>query len=1108
MITTPQPYNSNSAQLSIATRMIHMRSAGLFLRVGAILILAAFTASGFYWGSTASASRTAPISQPSAVARDEITAPVSAAGISRVAPLGSGSYFPMFTLPQNPPPSSVSITTYAGDCTTPKTVFNLQDADKTVCAKVTGGQASWRIVWSNSSFISVQNAAFGTGESKFTLTSSARRGDWRVILFEPFGGSVQAVRPFTVIDAQNPVVDVQMDKAEKSNETTGGAQVVYAIQVTNAGPNSAAGVQLVDNVPANTTFVSFSQLEGPVFSCNNPSSGGTGTTVCTISSLSKGDKALFLATYLVDSGVPAGSSITNIANVSNTVSDSNSDNDSSTASVPVTASPCVLTCPSNITQSAASGESGATVTYSTPTTSGDCGQSVLSTPASGSFFSLGTTTVTATTQTGGICTFQVTVQNPGGLAITLNGANPYALECGNSFDDPGANAVNGVGDPVSVDVSGAVDNHTPGTYTLTYTATEGSNSVSTERAVIVSDSEAPVISLNGANPMTVSSGQTFVDPGASANDDCEGAKTVSSSGTVDTNTPGTYTITYTASDSQNHTATATRTVIVEGNATGAPIITIDGGNPLTIECGSNFIDPGATATSGGASVPVTSNGTVDSHTLGSYTITYTACIEDSPGHCDPTRTATAERTVVVQDTTSPIIEILGANPMTVECHTSFADPGAIAHDGCAADFAATASGTVDVNTVGEYIVTYNATDPSGNPADPVERTVRVVDTTGPVVTAPPNVTAYTGAGATSCNATVSDATLGTASATDACEGSVPTSRSGVPSGNIFPIGTTTITYSANDGGNHTGTATQTVTVIDNTPPTITLNGANPIVVECHTSFTDPGATVHDNCTADSAASATSTVDINVPGTYSVTYNGTDEAGNAATAVQRTVTVVDTIKPVKTINGTSSVTVECHTSYSDAGATASDSCDSSVPVTTSGTVDVNTVGSYTLTYNATDDSGNAAVPVTRTVNVVDTTAPTITLNSYTPSMWPPNHKYTTFQLNQFVTGANDSCNTSLGLSNVVIEKVTSDEIENGNGDGNTFNDIVIAANCKSVQLRSEREGGGDGRVYIITFKVTDASGNVGRATVKVVVPHNAGETPVDSGVHYTVNGSCP
>src|SRR5262249_1952156 len=126
---------------------------------------------------------------------------------------------------------------------------------------------------------------------------------------------------------------------------------------------------------------------------------------------------------------------------------------------------------------------------------------------------------------------------------------------------------------------------------------------------------------------------------------------------------------------------------------------------------------------------------------------------------------------------------------------------------------------------------------------------------------------------------------------------------------------------------------------------------------------------------------------------------------------------------------------------------------------------------------------------------------------TLSMWPPSHQYHTFQLTQFVTGASDNCG-GVTLSDVVIEKVTSDEIENGNGDGNTVNDIVIAADCKSVQLRAERENNGDGRVYTITFKVSDSHGNVGRATAKVVVPKNLGETSVDSGVNYTVNGTCP
>jgi len=59
----------------------------------------------------------------------------------------------------------------------------------------------------------------------------------------------------------------------------------------------------------------------------------------------------------------------------------------------------------------------------------------------------------------------------------------------------------------------------------------------------------------------------------------------------------------------------------------------------------------------------------------------------------------------------------------------------------------------------------------------------------------------------------------------------------------------------------------------------------------------------------------------------------------------------------------------------------------------------------------------------------------------------------------------------------------------------------------VQLRAERQGGGDGRVYTITFSVTDHSGNSTTTTAKVYVPKTTGQAAVDSGVKYTVNGSC-
>ena len=93
--------------------------------------------------------------------------------------------------------------------------------------------------------------------------------------------------------------------------------------------------------------------------------------------------------------------------------------------------------------------------------------------------------------------------------------------------------------------------------------------------------------------------------------------------------------------------------------------------------------------------------------------------------------------------------------------------------------------------------------------------------------------------------------------------------------------------------------------------------------------------------------------------------------------------------------------------------------------------------------------------------------------------------------------------------MTIASVSSDEPENGVGDGDTTNDILIAANCKSVQLRSERKSNGNGRVYTITFKVTDTSGNVSTATATVTVPHSEnGAAAVDDGPSYTVSGGCP
>jgi hypothetical protein len=163
----------------------------------------------------------------------------------------------------------------------------------------------------------------------------------------------------------------------------------------------------------------------------------------------------------------------------------------------------------------------------------------------------------------------------------------------------------------------------------------------------------------------------------------------------------------------------------------------------------------------------------------------------------------------------------------------------------------------------------------------------------------------------------------------------------------------------------------------------------------------------------------------------------------------------------------------------------------------------TFGPHTITLKVTDPS-NASTEDTVSINVVDTTNPTLMSNGQAIFLWPPDKKYHAVTVSDMIANAGDSCDTGVSLGSVVITKVTSDEGKVAD------NDIIIAANCKSVQLRADRNGGGDGRVYTITFSVRDAVGHVQSLTRQVVVPHDQGNgnAAIDSGVAYTVNSSCP
>ncbi len=172
------------------------------------------------------------------------------------------------------------------------------------------------------------------------------------------------------------------------------------------------------------------------------------------------------------------------------------------------------------------------------------------------------------------------------------------------------------------------------------------------------------------------------------------------------------------------------------------------------------------------------------------------------------------------------------------------------------------------------------------------------------------------------------------------------------------------------------------------------------------------------------------------------------------------------------------------------------------------VSVNTEGTTTIELRAVDNAGNVSALVTQVIKI-DTTPPQITLTTNTINLSPPNHSYQTFSITDFVSSATDNLDTTLDVSDVVIALATSDEVDDakGSGDGNTKNDIVIAAGCKSVMLRRERAESGNGRVYKITVHVKDLAGNIGSAVRQVFVPLSGGAV-VDSGVQSSVTGCSP
>jgi hypothetical protein len=145
------------------------------------------------------------------------------------------------------------------------------------------------------------------------------------------------------------------------------------------------------------------------------------------------------------------------------------------------------------------------------------------------------------------------------------------------------------------------------------------------------------------------------------------------------------------------------------------------------------------------------------------------------------------------------------------------------------------------------------------------------------------------------------------------------------------------------------------------------------------------------------------------------------------------------------------------------------------------------GEHTVRLTITDLCGNTSYDET-TVDVIDNTPPEIAVELDRDALWPPNHKMV--EVCATVT-ATDNCDDSL---TVALVSVTSDEPDNDKADGNTINDIQNASTGTEdlcFDLRSERQGTGDGRTYEIIYSATDNAGNTSYDSVTVDVPHDQG-----------------
>ncbi|MDX1685513.1 MAG: hypothetical protein R3275_09765, partial [Saprospiraceae bacterium] len=533
------------------------------------------------------------------------------------------------------------------------------------------------------------------------------------------------------------------------------------------------------------------------------------------------------------------------------------------------------------------------------------------------------------------------------------------LACGDSTDPANTGEATGFDSCsiVTITYSDASNGMCPEVITRTWMAEDSCGNVaSCVQTISIEDDGPPTITCPA--DVTVSCGVP-IDPSntgeATASDGCSGVN-ITYSDQIVGGCNQTITRTWMAEDSCGNVVTCEQTISRVDDS--GPMITCPA--DVTISCGEST-DPSntgeATATDDCSSVTLSYT---DNTTGGcSQTITRTWTAEDSCGN-----SSTCVQVIQVVDDQGPVLTCPA--DVTVNCGDP-TDPSntgeATATDSCST-VSITHSDAVSGTCPETITRTWTAEDTCGNVSTCVQ-TISVVDDLPPTITCPADVTV-------NCGDPTDPNNTGEATATDDCSG-VLVSYSDAITGSCPEI--ITRTWTAEDSCGNIASCVQTITQVDNQPPTImcpadvTINCGDP---------TDPGNTGAAVVTDDCLGASVTYSDVSQGGcnqTITRTWIAEDSCGNIATCEQ-IITLIDNGAP--SITCPADVTINCGDSTDPANTgepTASDSC-SSVMLSYTDSSSGSCPEIITRTWTAEDSCGNASSCV-QTITVEDNEVPTIT-----------------------------------------------------------------------------------------------------------------------------------